>query len=296
MNGFFYGELGQQTLFHPVSCCCLFNWKLLLGNIAGKHPTQTSQESFTASRQVDGTRLSRQASPTAPPASIISLAWLWFWLQPQHQHMHTRSCRSYPALPQPKRLAMPPDEPSQPADHQPPAGPAAPQTLLVTKRFRVVRVDESCRDGTLRTREIVEHPGSVLIVPLLADDQICLIRNVRRAVGATLWELPAGTLDREEPIAAAARRELEEETGYRADALEEVPGLWMSPGILRERMHVFVARGLTPGPQALEPGETIDTHVVAWSEAVAMCLDGRIDDAKTVAAILRLEAQRQQTG
>jgi ADP-ribose pyrophosphatase len=163
--------------------------------------------------------------------------------------------------------------------------------LLVTKRFRVVRVAEDCRDGSVRSREIVEHPGSVVIVPLLPNHQLCLIRNARKAVGTTLWELPAGTLDRDEPIIEAARRELEEETGYRAETLDEVPGLWMSPGILRERMHVFVARDLTPGPQALEPGETIDTHVVDWDDAVEMCLDGRIEDAKTVAAILRLEVQ-----
>ena len=66
----------------------------------------------------------------------------------------------------------------------------------------------------------------------------------------------------------------------------------MSPGILRERMHLFVAEDLVSGPQALEPGEQIRTRVVAWSEAIAMCMDGRIDDAKTVAGLLLCDARR----
>ena len=113
------------------------------------------------------------------------------------------------------------------------------------------------------------------------------------AVGETLLELPAGTLDRNEPPLAAAARELAEETGYRARDLEPAGAFWMSPGILRERMHLFVARGLTAGEQALEPGELIQPRVVAWEEAVAMCLDGRIDDAKSVAGILTVAARRQ---
>jgi ADP-ribose pyrophosphatase len=66
----------------------------------------------------------------------------------------------------------------------------------------------------------------------------------------------------------------------------------MSPGILRERMHLFVASDLEPGPQALEPGEQISTRVVPWAEALAMCLDGRIEDAKTIASILLVNARR----
>jgi len=164
--------------------------------------------------------------------------------------------------------------------------------LFTGRRFRVVGIAEPLGDGSTRRREVIEHPGSVVVVPLVSADTVCLVEVVRVAVGTTLLELPAGTLDRAEPLAAAAARELAEETGYRAGRIEPAGALWMSPGILRERMHLFVATDLTPGPQALEPGERIRPRVVAWSAAVAMCRDGTIEDAKTVAAILLVEARR----
>jgi ADP-ribose pyrophosphatase len=172
-----------------------------------------------------------------------------------------------------------------------------PETLLETRRFRVVRIHEPLGDDPKtsagsRPREVVMHPGSVVVVPLVTEDEVCLVEVVRAAVGTSLWELPAGTLDRVESLEEAAGRELAEETGYRAGRLEAAGKFWMSPGILRERMHLFVARDLVAGPQALEPGERIRPHVVPWDEAVAMCLDGRIEDAKTVAGILLTQARR----
>lgn len=184
---------------------------------------------------------------------------------------------------------------TQPGDSQPgdalPAGDG--EVLLETKRFRVVRVEEPCVDGSLRQREVVRHPGSVVIVPMVSEREVCLVEVVRVAVGQTLLELPAGTLDRVESLEEAARRELAEETGYRAGRIEPAGSMWMSPGILRERMHLFVAEDLVAGPQALEPGEQIRTRVVAWDEAIAMCLDGRIDDAKTIAGLLLTAARRR---
>ena len=168
------------------------------------------------------------------------------------------------------------------------------QVLLETKRFRVVRVSEACRDGTLREREVVQHPGCVVIVPLLSPESICLVEVVRAAVGRTLLELPAGTLDRVESLEAAARRELAEETGYRAGQMTPAGEFWMSPGILRERMHLFVAEDLVAGSQALEPGEQIRTRVVSTNEAIAMCLDGRIEDAKTIIGLLLLAKRTQR--
>jgi len=165
--------------------------------------------------------------------------------------------------------------------------------LLQTRRFRVLRVEEPCADGSVRHREVVIHPGSVVVVPLVSPAAVCLVEVVRIAVGRTLLELPAGTLDREESLAAAAARELAEETGYRAGRITAAGSFWMSPGILRERMHLFVAEDLVAGPQALEPGERIVPRVVPWDEAVAMCLDGRIDDAKTIAGILLVDARRR---
>lgn len=173
---------------------------------------------------------------------------------------------------------------------------AAAEVLLETKRFTVVRMAEPCTDGSQRRREVAIHPGSVVIVPLVSEDEVCLIDVVRIAVGQTLVELPAGTLDRVEPLVEAARRELAEETGYRAKTMTAAGAFWMSPGILRERMHVFVAEDLVAGPQALEPGERITARIVRWDEAIAMCLDGTIQDAKTVAALLAVNERRRRRG
>jgi ADP-ribose pyrophosphatase len=167
------------------------------------------------------------------------------------------------------------------------------RVLFTARRFRVERVPQPCADGSVRTREVVIHPGSVVVVPLVSAASVCLVEVVRVAVGETLLELPAGTLDRDEPPLATAARELAEETGYRAGRIEPAGSFWMSPGILRERMHLFVAHDLVPGPQALEPGEQIRTRLVPWGEAVAMCRDGRIEDAKTIAGILLVEARRR---
>jgi len=179
---------------------------------------------------------------------------------------------------------------STPAAEPPPPSARGGEVVLTARRFRVVRIAEA---GGAGTREVVEHPGSVVVVPMVTPDRVCLVEVVRVAVGATLLELPAGTLDREETLAAAAARELAEETGYRAGRITPVGGFWMSPGILRERMHLFLAEDLEPGPQALEPGEQIRTRVVAWAEALEMCRDGRIEDAKTVAGLLLCDAGRR---
>ncbi len=117
------------------------------------------------------------------------------------------------------------------------------EELLRARRFRVVRRTELGRDGQPHAREIVEHPGSVAILPILDDGRVCLIHNYRIAVDKTMIEVPAGTLEPGEDPTAAAGRELTEETGYRAAAIEKMREFSMSPGILRERMHLYLRAG-----------------------------------------------------
>ena len=169
-----------------------------------------------------------------------------------------------------------------------------PEEVLVTRRFRVVRHAQLGPDGKLHVRETVQHPGAVTILPVLDDGRVCLIRNYRVAVDQTLVELPAGTLEPGEDPAVTAKRELTEETGYRAASIEKLGEFYMSPGILNERMHLYVARGLQPGPAALEPGEQIETFVVPWADAMRMALDGTIQDAKTLVGLLSFDRIRQK--
>jgi ADP-ribose pyrophosphatase len=167
-----------------------------------------------------------------------------------------------------------------------------PEVLLVTRRFQVVRHRQQGADGRQHTKETVQHPGAVAILPMVDQDHVCLIRNYRVAVGRALIELPAGTLEPGEPPEITAGRELIEETGYRAAQVEKLLEFTMSPGILNERMYLYLATDLTPGTTALEAGEEIETLVTPWDEALRMAFDGTIEDAKTLVGLMYYDRLR----
>jgi ADP-ribose pyrophosphatase len=168
------------------------------------------------------------------------------------------------------------------------------RTLLENRRFAVVERSVTKPGGRVATLQYVRHFGSVAILPILDDGQICLIRNRRLTVDKLLIEIPAGTRERDEPALETAHRELAEETGYRAGSMEELTVYYPSPGILTERMHVYVARNLTPGEPAREANEEIENYVLPWEEALAMVDRGEIDDGKTILSILAYDRARSR--
>lgn len=166
--------------------------------------------------------------------------------------------------------------------------------LLETRRFSVVEEIVTRPDGRVARCQYVKHPGSVAILPLVDEGHVCLIRSRRLTVGETLIELPAGTREPNEAPLETACRELAEETGYRAAHFDELATYYPSPGVLSERMWVFVARGLTPGEPAREANEEIENLVVSWDEALAMIDRGEIHDSKTLIALLMHERERRE--
>jgi ADP-ribose pyrophosphatase len=165
-------------------------------------------------------------------------------------------------------------------------------TVLRTKKFQVVLDTTPLPDGRIAPRHLIIHPGAVAILPIVDADHVCLLRNFRPAVGAELWEIPAGTLDPGEPPDTAAVRELAEETGYRAARWHNLREFFPSPGILSETMYLYAAEELTPGSQQLEPDEHIEPKVVSWRDALTWARDGTIRDAKTLIALLTWERWR----
>ncbi len=167
------------------------------------------------------------------------------------------------------------------------------QTIVHVGRKIQVAIDETrSPEGRLIRRDVVLHPGAVAILPLLENDHVCLLRNQRPAVGETLWEIPAGTLEPGEAIQRAAQRELAEETGYQALRWHKLTEFYPSPGVLSERTHLFVAQDLKAGSMHPDADEQLEPHLIAWSEALAWVLDGTIRDAKTLVAVLLWERLR----
>jgi ADP-ribose pyrophosphatase len=167
------------------------------------------------------------------------------------------------------------------------------EPLFQGQRFRVVQAAAMTPEGVRRSREVIRHPGAVAILPLLDDGRICLIRNFRVSVGAALIEIPAGTLEPGEDPGEAAHREVIEETGYRAAVLERLTAFYASPGILDERMYLYLATGIRPGATNLDAEEDIRPLLVTFDEALEMVRDGRIQDAKSLAGLLYYDKFRR---
>jgi len=150
-----------------------------------------------------------------------------------------------------------------------------------------VRRDEVLEPGGLRaTREVITHPGSVVVLPVLDDGRVVLIRQYRHATRQYLWELVAGRMDPGETPKRAAARELLEETGYRAKRFSVFLDVFPTPGFVEERMFILLAEGLTAGEAQPEEDEKIEVRAYSLKELKEMIRRGKLRDAKSVAGIL----------
>lgn len=152
--------------------------------------------------------------------------------------------------------------------------------------LKVERVVEP--GGVETTREVVCHPGSVVVIPHLPDGRLVLVRQYRHAVGENLWELVAGGLEREETPLEGARRELREETGYEASLLKPIMEFYPSPGILSEKMHLIEAWDLTVSKGQPDEDERIETGFFTLEAVLEMVRSNSIKDAKTLVGVLWL--------
>jgi ADP-ribose pyrophosphatase len=160
------------------------------------------------------------------------------------------------------------------------------QEMFRGRVFKIHR-DQIIEPGGIRAlREIVVHPGSVVVLPVFPDGRILLIRQYRYAAGGDLWELVAGHKEKGEGFAAGARRELQEEAGYDARRVKKLLEIFPSPGLLSERMVIFLAQDLVKGKPRPEDDEKIIPRLLTLKTALQWIKSGKIRDAKSIAGIL----------
>lgn len=158
---------------------------------------------------------------------------------------------------------------------------------LYRGRLINLRLDEvELPRGITALREVVEHPGAVVILPLLGPSKLVLVKQYREAVGEVLLELPAGTLQPGESAIDCALRELEEETGYLAKKIRRMFSCYLAPGYSSEIIHAFLARELSVGKASPEADESLRMIPLTINRALLMIRQNKIRDAKTIAAIL----------
>ncbi len=176
---------------------------------------------------------------------------------------------------------------------KPPATPRAKKARVLSSAIIYkgpvfgIRRDEVIEPSGVRTsREVITHPGSVVVLPVLPDGRILLIRQYRHATRQYLWELVAGRMDPGETPKVAAARELIEETGFRAKRFRMFLDVFPTPGFLEERMFILLADGLTAGEAEPEEDERIISRAYTRKQLEGMIRGGELRDAKSIAGIL----------
>ena len=164
------------------------------------------------------------------------------------------------------------------------------KTLRKGRVFDLTIESVTLPNGVHIDLEIIRHPGASAIVPLGEDDEVFMLKQYRHAVGGDLWEIPAGTRDAGEAPLECAKRELAEETGYRAARWTPLTDFYSAPGFSTERMYAFLAEELTQGAASPEPYEIIEQQWLSWEDALKAVREGDIRDAKTIATLLYCEA------
>ena len=149
-----------------------------------------------------------------------------------------------------------------------------------------VTVDTIQQGELIYQRDVVRHPGSVVIVPVFADGTVALVKQYRHPAVRYLLEIPAGTLDEGEKPEVGAARELEEELGVVAARMEKLSEFFVSPGFCEEKMWVYLATELTETSQRLDEDEVIEVVRLSLTEALEMISDGEIEDAKTIIGLM----------
>ena len=164
---------------------------------------------------------------------------------------------------------------------------------LFTGRILNLRVDTvRLSNGRESTREIVEHAGAAAAIPLLADDQVVLVRQWRQPVRQVLVEIPAGVVEKDESPEDCMCRELAEEIGYQPGRLQLLFTMYLAPGYSEELIHIFLADDLQPIQATADYDENLQVKILPFAEAVNKCLRGEIKDAKTIAGLLTVAARR----
>lgn len=154
------------------------------------------------------------------------------------------------------------------------------------RKFDFEMLEFPGKGGKRVRREVVRHPGAVVVLPILGDGRVVFIKNERPSLERGLWELPAGTLEPPEPPEACAARELIEETGFRAGRIIPLGRFYTSPGLSDELMWAFAAVDLTYVGQRLEEDERLTVHAISIGEAFAMMDRGELADAKSMLTLL----------
>jgi ADP-ribose pyrophosphatase len=160
------------------------------------------------------------------------------------------------------------------------------EVLYQGKVFRLQRDTVIEPGGVQAERDIILHPGSVVVLPIFKDGRVLLIRQYRHSVGEFLWELVAGRKEPNESPVAAARRELLEETGYSAKRLRRLLRVVPTPGFVNEWMWIFAAEGLTEGAAQPEEDEKITPRIFTLKQAEKMIRRGTLRDAKSICGVL----------